>query len=142
MTIAGLRETGKQYLDRIPKDVLILAILVLTATASFGLGVLAGRDGLGGASGLPLGAGKHDLWIEQLPADDLGKGGGPAAAASANTSVGQGSDPYVASRTGKKYYLATCGSAKRIAEANRVYFATKADAEAAGLTPAANCPGL
>lgn len=49
---------------------------------------------------------------------------------------------YVASKNGTKYYLPNCSGVKRIAEANKIWFATKADAEARGLTPAANCPGL
>jgi hypothetical protein len=50
--------------------------------------------------------------------------------------------PYVGSKSGTKYYLTTCASAKRIKEANKVYFASVNDAKAAGYTPAANCPGL
>lgn len=49
---------------------------------------------------------------------------------------------FVASRTGKKYYLTTCAGAKRIKEENRVYFQTASEAQARGLTPAANCAGL
>ena len=48
----------------------------------------------------------------------------------------------VASRTGSKYFLPWCGSAQSIKEENRVYFATAADAEAAGYSPARNCKGL
>jgi transcription termination/antitermination protein NusA len=39
---------------------------------------------------------------------------------------------FVASKTGKKYYAADSAGGKKIAEANRVVFATEADAEAAG----------
>ena len=49
---------------------------------------------------------------------------------------------YVGSKNSDKYHLPWCSGAQRIAEANKVYFATKADAEAAGYTPAANCKGL
>lgn len=49
---------------------------------------------------------------------------------------------YVGSKSGTKYHLITCAGAKRIKEENKVFFATAADAEAAGYTPAANCPGL
>lgn len=49
---------------------------------------------------------------------------------------------YVGSRSGTKYHLMTCAGAKRIKEENKVFFATAADAEAAGYSPAANCPGL
>lgn len=48
----------------------------------------------------------------------------------------------VASKSGSKYYLTTCAGAKRIKDANKVFFATKEEAIAAGYEPAANCPGL
>jgi len=50
--------------------------------------------------------------------------------------------PYVGSRSGSKYHLTTCPSAAKIKDSNRVYFATAAEAEAAGYTKASNCPGL
>lgn len=49
---------------------------------------------------------------------------------------------YVASKNGKAYYLPTCGGVSRIKEENKVYFATKQEAESAGYRPAGNCPGL
>jgi hypothetical protein len=52
------------------------------------------------------------------------------------------SGPYVGSKSGTKYYLVTCAGAKRIKDANKVFFTTKDNATAAGYTPASNCPGL
>lgn len=49
---------------------------------------------------------------------------------------------YVASKNGTKYHLPWCGSAKQISEQNKIFFATKAEAEAAGYTPASNCKGI
>lgn len=49
---------------------------------------------------------------------------------------------YVASKSGTKYHLPWCGSAKRIKEENRIWFATKEEAEAAGYTPASTCKGM
>lgn len=46
---------------------------------------------------------------------------------------------YVASKNGSKYYPPGCGGASRIKEENRVYFASPAQAEAAGYSLAANC---
>ena len=51
-------------------------------------------------------------------------------------------DGYVASKSGTKYHLPWCSGARRIKEENKVWFATKEEAEAAGYTPAANCKGL
>jgi hypothetical protein len=49
---------------------------------------------------------------------------------------------YVASKTGKKYYLPTCAGAKRIKEENKIWFATREQAAAAGYSPAAKCKGI
>lgn len=48
----------------------------------------------------------------------------------------------VASKSGTKYHLPTCSGASRIKPENLVSFASAAAAEAAGYSPAANCPGL
>jgi len=49
---------------------------------------------------------------------------------------------YVASKNGSKYHLPWCPGAKQMKEENKVWFASKPAAEAAGYTAAANCPGL
>jgi len=52
------------------------------------------------------------------------------------------SGKFVASKSGTKYYLPTCSGVKRIKEENKVYFDSIEEAEAEGLEPAKNCPGL
>lgn len=139
MTIAEGRERGKALLGRIPADILVVGVLILSATLAFGLGILAGRD-------MAKAEGKDGFWIERLPEKSLPEAGGPAAAIEAvkpeSAIIAPTSGTYMASKNGTKYYLPTCGSAKRIKAENRVWFATKAEAEAAGYGPAANCPGL
>lgn len=145
MTIADEEPGGKSFFGRIPADMLVLLVLVLASTLAFGLGILVGKD-----LGAEREAGDKGFWIEQLP-EGVVQGGGPAAALEATNAGSSESAPeptvpevrtYMASKNGTKYYLPTCGTAKRIKEENRVWFATKAEAEAAGFTPAANCPGL
>ena len=46
--------------------------------------------------------------------------------------TGEGDASYVASKTGKKCYLVDSPAGKRIKEDNRVYFASKEEAEKAG----------
>lgn len=65
-----------------------------------------------------------------------------AAVANAATNPVAGQGVFVASKSGTKYYLPTCSGVARIKEENKVWFDTKAEAEAAGYGPAANCPGL
>lgn len=57
----------------------------------------------------------------------------------ANTNVAGG---YVASKNGTKYHLPWCPGAKQIKEENKLFFATKDEAEKSGYTPAANCKGI
>jgi len=118
MTIAEARGKCKSFLARVPRDVLILGVLLLSSTTSFGLGYLAGLD--------------------------AGQGGGispedsPAATAFSTATTGQ----IVASKSGTKYYLPSCAGADRISPANKVWFSSAAAASAAGYAPAANCKGL
>lgn len=49
------------------------------------------------------------------------------------------SGSYVASKNGTKYYPPGCAGAKRILDANRVYFTSITAAEKAGYTLAATC---
>lgn len=150
MNIADFAERSKGWL--------LVAILILSSTASFGLGILAGQE-------QGRGAPEDDFWIEKLGEP----GGQPAAVGTAVAPSGSvtampassvapaPSSPssvelpppapamagsYVASKTGTKYYLPWCGTAKRIKEENKVWFASKAEAEAAGYAPASNCKGI
>ncbi len=138
MTIADIGGRGKELLAKIPPRVLILAILMLSTTLAFGLGILAGRDLERGHSGAqnPSDTG---FWIEtreQTPA---------AAVEAVETGVSGNRDAsgsLVASKNGTKFYLPSCSGAARIKEANKVWFSSRQDAEAAGYSAAANCPGL
>lgn len=56
--------------------------------------------------------------------------------------VGAEQGKYVASKSGTKYHLPWCAGAKQIKEENKVWFASKEEAEKAGYTPAANCKGI
>jgi uncharacterized protein YdeI (BOF family) len=48
----------------------------------------------------------------------------------------------VASKNSDKYHLEDCPGAKRIAEHNKIWFASVEEAIILGYKPAANCPGL
>jgi hypothetical protein len=130
MTIAEVAQRGKAGFTALPRDILVVAILVLCSTASFGLGLLAGRDlaGEGGGfsiSELPLAASSLGALEETKKEEPLPAGG-----------------QVVGSKNGSKYHLPWCSGAKTIIEANKVWFASKEVAEQAGYTPAGNCKGL
>lgn len=126
---------GKALLARIPDGALLAGAIILASAFSFGLGLIAGRDTREG-----------NLSIEQLPLTASALPGTAAPRAPESPEAAPASLPaggqYVASKNGTKYYLPTCGTAKRINDDNKVWFDTKEEAEAAGFTPAANCPGL
>ncbi|MBP3284481.1 MAG: hypothetical protein J6M02_03160 [Clostridia bacterium] len=54
-------------------------------------------------------------------------------------SASSSSGNYVASKSGSKYHLATCSSAKKIKSANKTYFASASKAKAAGYSPCSIC---
>lgn len=100
-------------------------VIVLVAVTAFGLGRQSAREG---EARPEMAAGAIQGLVAEpsraAASDDL-----PAAS-------------YVGSKNGEVYHLQHCSGAKRISEANRVFFKTKAEAEAAGYRPAANCKGI
>lgn len=83
-------------------------------------------------------------YMEQSPITISSKAllASPATVSTSGEGNEVGKGVYVASRSGSFYYLPSCSGAKRIKEKNMIWFTTKEDAEARGLHPANNCPGL
>jgi len=111
---------NKEFLSKI-EPYILPAILVLIGLTAFGLGRLS-----------TVGEQGSRLIINNAP----------AATQSAAVAASQSSGTYVASKSGTKYYLPSCSGVSKIKEENRVWFASVAQAQAAGYTAAANCPGL
>lgn len=146
-----LTETAKKIKEflgstgDLPKDIFLALLLVFVGFGGFLIGrisvVLDGTQG-----GLRI--------IEKemrSSASDVGQGSvlGAVAASSESLASGAGENVpapqagvYVASRNGTVFHLPTCSGAKRISEANKIWFATKEEALAKGYRPAANCKGL
>ncbi len=125
MIINGFYEKGKATIDTIVSAL----ILILTIAA-----------GWGGYKLLNLSSVNSSFTLEST---QLAQSGGsllptPSDSRSVSTTTGV----FVASKTGKAYYLPSCAASSRILEKNRVWFETRAAAEKAGYTPAKNCPGL
>lgn len=133
MSITDHQGEGKEGAGHIPAYPLLILILLLSITAAFGLGILAGME-------MGQGSGEDRLWIEELSQSEAVQPAAAAAAETTTTPVTTGK--YVASKSGTKYHLPTCSGTKRIKEENKVWFETKEQAVAAGYGPAANCPGL
>ena len=107
-------------------DVYIVLLIILVGLASFGLGRLSKieqeRPPVTITNAFPEVAEVEEGSV--LPA--------------ATQAQGQ----FVASRNGTKYHFPWCPGAQQMKEANKIWFATREDAEQAGYTPAANCKGL
>lgn len=125
-------------------------VIVLVGLSSFGLGRLSLLD-----------ENRQPVIIEQDTGVEKAKTASPAAGAAvlssqsasvASSVTGQISiikgqsaaagGKLVASKTGKKYFYPWCTGAAKIAEANKIWFNSEAEARANGLQPAANCKGL
>lgn len=121
MTVAEVREKCKRIISRVPRDAVVVAVLVLSSSLSFGLGYLAGQGSGQGSS----------LVLEESP----------LATSSTRSSIVENSK-VVASKNGTKFYLPNCAGADRISDANKVWFASATAAIKAGYTPSANCKGI
>lgn len=107
------------------KELYLSIVIILVATISFGLGRLS-----------KIREEKTPITIENVGTST------EIIANTLNKNVTESPKIFVASRNGKKYYYAWCDSANVIKEQNRIWFATKDEAEKSGYQPAANCKGL
>ena len=111
-------------------------LLLLIGTTSFGLGRWSMAENMPteGVSSIQMVQNKASVRENVTSADES------AAKSEGDSTALQGA--YVASKKGTKYHSPWCPGAKQMKEDNKIWFATKAEAEAAGYSPAANCKGL
>ena len=114
----------------------LFAVIILIALLAFGIGRLSALYGQ-----------ESDFKVMMPSQVDgegrvLGASQGSVPADTLTTVNSASSGAYVASKTGSKYHLPWCAGARSIKEENKVYFATKEEAEARGYEPAANCKGI
>jgi len=111
------------------EDILLVCTIVLLGATSFGLGRLSASQDTESLSPITV---CNTASVGAL------ENGSEAEQDTATAEEGQ----YVASKNGTVYHLPWCSGAKRINEENKIWFATKAEAEAAGYRPATNCKGI
>ncbi len=120
-------------------DTRLAALIILVGVSSFGLGRLSSESAI-----LPAMSEENSPSMvigtnrPALPSNTISPSVEPISGLTTSESEGG----YVASKNGTKYHLPWCGSAKQIKEENKIWFATKAEAEAAGYAPASNCKGI
>lgn len=118
-------------------EVLLTILIIVTAVTSFYLGRYSVEEKLHTRDNV-LGDTKEPLSTQNLQPHAAATIQSKGELQSASSTLGA----YVASKTGKKYHLPWCGSAKQIKEENKIWFQSKEEAEQAGYTPAANCKGM
>lgn len=123
-------------------DIVTFIVVVLVASASFGLGRLSVLSGQKEPVTIEYGQKNHESTqmniVENTESVHVSPPPAPAAAAAAITSGGK----YVASKNGKAYYFPWCGTVSRIKEENKVWFNSEEEARKAGYEPAKNCKGM
>ena len=126
-TVHGFWLKIKSYFSvlRERDDIFIGAIIIFVGLLSFGLGRLS----------VPL----EESAVRVL-SSDVESVAGIDESLSASVILSQ--NKYVASKRGTKYHAPWCSGAQRIKDANKIWFASKIEAEKAGYSPAANCKGL
>lgn len=110
-------------------DVWTCACLLLVGWSAYNLGIIRARQGA-----VPL----QDAPLFRASAADVPQ----ASATGQGSPATDRSDPRVVvsrASSSRKYHHAWCPGASQINEANRVWFPTAADAEAAGYSLAGNC---
>lgn len=118
-------------------------MVILVGIGSFGLGRLSVQENLTSVNS-PQSASSFSA-LQRADGAPTSTTPTPAGSAAVVNSAKVGEEQgkgVVASRSGTKYHLPTCAGAKQIKPENRIEFPNAAAAQAAGYTPAANCPGL
>lgn len=113
-------------------DLYLVLLVLFVGTASFGLGRLSTIE--------------EQREPVRIDVRNAGTAGYTVSGATESLSETQQADTaggrYVGSKNSDKYHFPWCPGAERIKEENKVWFSSKAEAAAAGYTPAANCKGL
>jgi hypothetical protein len=115
-------------------------VIILVGFGSFGLGRLSRTA--------PAREGVQIVIPESIAAEVQSAAALYARSGAANSAGVEQEQPtrvsgtLVASRNGGKYHFPWCSGAQRIAEKNKVWFASASEARAAGYEAAKNCKGL
>jgi len=114
--------------SRKAQDIFLIMSVLLLSGISFGLGRLSVTQ--------------HPLQPVTLQQAQLGTVTMNTATQPLQSAEQASKKQYVASKNGTVYHAPWCSGAQRIREDNKVWFATKKEAEGAGYRPAKNCKGL
>jgi hypothetical protein len=120
----------KNFIKNNSQDIFIIAVVILVALISFGIGRLSAPK----TEPIQI-MNSEKASVENL-VPERGQG----------TAQGENQEDYeekvVGSKNSDKYHLPNCPGAKQISEQNKIWFNSIEEAEKAGYSPAGNCPGL
>lgn len=132
MSIPEYQEIGKadgNMLQKVLPKLFIPVVLILVGASSYGLGRLS------------------TIYEKREPIEIRNENVASVVAteniietATSSNKVETGT--YVGSKNSKVYHLPWCSGAQRITESNKIWFASKEEAEKAGYRPAQNCKGI
>lgn len=121
------------------REILIIGIVILASTASFGLGRMSVSAGDKKPIMIEKGVEKSISAPQNISGSAPSAGAQssvlPAAIVKAPTATGA----FFASKNGTRYYPAGCKAGNRIAEKNKIFFNTPQEAELLGLSKAVGC---
>ncbi len=124
----------QETLKKLKEDWLLVATVVLVGVLAFGLGRL---------SILYNGESDFEILYPKNAPTSTGITEGEVLGTSADSAdLKAPGGGFVASKTGAKYHFPWCPGAQTMKEENKIYFATREEAEARGYSPAGNCKGL
>lgn len=131
--LTDLIQKIKAFLKANQKDLLLTTLVFLVSLASFGLGRLSA-----------IWPTNEPVAIEEPKGEgqtaETGMANEPSQSPPSSFGFSPSAGVYVASKNGSSYHLPSCPGAKQIKAENKIWFQTKAEAQAAGYKPAGNCP--
>lgn len=127
--IAQTRQKIKEFLQIYYEEIGVSLIMVLVAISSFYLGKMSAV----------FDASHPEITIEKVVSNPAVVNGGASLPSPAGEANG---GQVVATKNGKRYYLPWCPTVAKLNDSAKRYFASAAEAMAAGLTPAKNCAGM
>ncbi len=105
-------------------------LIILVAITSFGLGKRSVEPVSFSAS------------VQKESPIQLIQEGQEGSVIQANSGPSEEEPTFVGSKNGTKYHALWCPGASQIKEENKIYFASKEEAQKLGYTPASNCKGM
>lgn len=126
-----LAETIKKYKSKISpyeKDIILVAVIIMVAIISFGLGRLS-----------KIREGREPIIIGNMQSGASALTSTPTSKPDFNATTG---GKIVASKNSTKYHYPWCSGAQSIKEENKIWFSSIEEARKAGYIPASNCKGL